>query len=744
MWRLTRLVASAAAALCLIGCPSDEEEDPPILPPRAGSISGSVTAPGGGSILGTEVLACFIVNGQCDVDSPNSKGLILQGSGSSTAYAFENMASGQYVIAAAKDNNGNSVLDSGDYEGFYGSGQTATAVTPPAQNINIAMTVNSDQALRGTVIAPPNGNVGGTQVTACYLNAGVCDLTHANTLKTTLSGTGASATFTLSVPFGQYILTAAKDINGNNLSDDGDYEGHYTSGGTEATPVIAPAQNLNILLKVKGSTTPLPSTVRYLRPTDFSGGSATVTLEGLTSTERVAVIPVHASQSLTVDNLSFTLTTSGVLSQALPPVESTELSSPRLTQQALQARTGGLARQEAHMARLERDLRDVRALRTTGAQTIGAAGSVRSLALDNCAAPYTVDSKTCGFWIESTSGQTRITATLKKVSANAYWFIQNEDLSDFSASELQSLVDDFETSVVPPDRQYFGDFADVDGNQKIIIVFTRLLAPQGLLGYVNPLDLFDDSLVFDETGRHSNEGDIFYAATPGSFNGQIPRASYFDVVMPATMVHELKHLIAIGLRLTSDVFPEELWIEEGSAMAAQQLAGMGSQVDEIQGYTDTCLSSPHNFRVVYEGRPSNPSENQCIYGYNFLFVWRAAQQRGHANFWKSWVLGPNTGILNLEAHTGVPFTELMMDFATTVALDHANFATGFDYDTFNLRDGSWQRLGTRALQSGTSALSRSMAYYIGRGTGADANITIRVNNNASPYVVILRMPGALP
>ena len=54
--------------------------------------------------------------------------------------------------------------------------------------------------------------------------------------------------------------------------------------------------------------------------------------------------------------------------------------------------------------------------------------------------------------------------------------------------------------------------------------------------------------------------------------------------MPSTMVHELKHLIATGRRILAGNDVEDLWIEEGSAMAAQQLAGMGTEVNEVEGY----------------------------------------------------------------------------------------------------------------------------------------------------------------
>ncbi|QRK12031.1 carboxypeptidase regulatory-like domain-containing protein [Archangium violaceum] len=749
MRKVVQIVGGALLALGLTACPDSDEDKDKDTTSTGNTISGTVKAPAGGSIISTELVACFVVDGQCDVESSKTRLQVLQGMGTSASYKFDNLSAGQYLLIALKDTNKNNEFDPGDYVGVYGNSLGAVAVKPPAQNINITMTVNTETAntgISGTVTAPAGGSISGTQVVACFVSGGACVPDHSNTRQVTLSGTGSSGTYSFSsLAAGQYTLVAYKDINVNSQVDDGDYEGFYTTTGTSASPVTSPAQGVNIFLRVRGggTTTPPPG-VTFLRPSDFSGGSATVTLQGLSPTERVAVIPVHASQSSTVDGLRYTLNTTGVLAQTL--TDSGVAALPRSDLEPAVPDTGDekAAHQEAHLTRLSKGLRDVETLRRGGARTLGARGTVRAQALDNCAAPYTVGSKACSFWISNGSSQTRITATLRHSSPNAYWFVQNEDTSEFSSSELQSLANDFETRVIPSDNRYFGDFADVDNNQKILIVFSRLLGPQGLLGYVLPLDLYDDANAYPATGTHSNEGDIFYAATPGTLGSVYSRSSYFSTVMPATMVHELKHLIATGRRHTADNLPEELWIEEGSAMAAQQLAGLGTQVGEMQPYARYALAAPQNYRVVHASRPSSHDEGLGIYGYNFLFVWRAAQAVGHDTFWRNWTAGPGRGISNLEVHTGKPFSELMLDWAAALALDHAHLIDGYDYDTFNLRDGSWTSLGYGTLQSGVSGTTRSMAYHVGRGTGANASITLQVSNGANPHAVVLRLPGALP
>jgi hypothetical protein len=237
-------------------------------------------------------------------------------------------------------------------------------------------------------------------------------------------------------------------------------------------------------------------------------------------------------------------------------------------------------------------------------------------------------------------------------------------------------------------------------------------------------------------GVRSNEADVFYAATPGSLSG-LPRNDYFQTVMPSTMVHELKHLIMYSERLPKSLSSEDSWWEEGAAVAAAELAGYGSHVGRTQDYAQLALAAPQSFRLIYQSRDELSAEEQItMYGYNFLMLWRIAEKVGHDNFWKRWTAGPQVGIANLEAHTGQSLPEMMLDFATTLLLDGTN--EGFDYQSLSLRDGTWQPLGYSALSS-TQGSARSMAYYLGRGMGGNASITIQ-SQHSQPYAVVVRLP----
>jgi hypothetical protein len=464
-----------------------------------------------------------------------------------------------------------------------------------------------------------------------------------------------------------------------------------------------------------GNTTVTANSYAVYRPSNFQGGQLVLSLPNLKTTEQVIAIPLHASQDLNPDGLAYTLGVENISPLSIRPAshhhpEADEPSRYRLKHLEF------LQHSQQIMNRWQRNK---------------PAAQPRAQAFDRCPAPYTINQKQCQFAILSGNNFQNIVATLRFVSANAYWFVQNEDVGDLSDQDLSSLAQKFEQITVPSDTRYFGGFPDADRNGKIFIVFSRILGPDNLLGYVAPWDLLPNGQV---QGTISNEGDIFYAATPGSLSGTSEQ-TYLNQTMPATITHELKHLIASGVRVLSNKPSEELWAEEGSAQAAQELAKQGDNpiVSRFQ------LEAPHNFRLVYQGRPSDPKESQGIYGYSFLFLWRIAERIGHDRFWRQWVAGPQTGIANLERATGQGFDNLMIDWALTLALDHVKGGENFWYQGINLRDGTWQPIGTLPLGN-LQGTARSMAYHIGVGSG-NARIGLQTNG-PKPYLLVIRYSGS--
>jgi hypothetical protein len=582
--------------------------------------------------------------------------------------------------------------------------------------------------ISGTVLAPPGGDVANTFVFACK---GQNDCPGQTTIQT--SGSSAPYAFE-NLPSGQYQLFALKDVNGNGQLDDGDYMGIYNCTsleGCQPTPVSPPAQGIGIQLHVVGgSSGGNGAGVTFLRPADFQNGSVTLTFNDLKSSESVAVVPVYATQAPNPDAFSFSVSTQGVQTSLGPQSEPRSLTPQERLRLELSAR---------HGERLEQGNRIVNALRESGVQPL-ASSSLAPQAYDKCPLPYSVNATQCSFWVIGNNNvQQQINATLRLESAKAYWFVQNEDTSDLSASELQSMAQIFEQTLLPSNTRYFGNTADIDNNGKVIILFSRLVAEGGALGYVYGVDFFPDAQT-QPHGVRSNEADMLYMATPGSTAQFGLNREQFFAEVPGTLVHEHKHLIMFSVRILQGRQPEEAWWEEGAAMASMELAGYGTQLGITQPRATLALQRPQDFRLAYASRQSlTPEENFTMYGYNFLMLWRIAEKVGHDNFWKRWTAGPGIGLANLEAHAGQPFAELMLDFAATLLLDRREQA--YSYSSLNLRDGSWHALGTRGLTT-TSGSARSMAYYVGRGNGGSASVTLQTSHDA-PYAVVVRSSASL-
>ncbi len=314
-----------------------------------------------------------------------------------------------------------------------------------------------------------------------------------------------------------------------------------------------------------------------------------------------------------------------------------------------------------------------------------------------------------------------VDTTLRFESANAYWFVDDVYADEFTPEQLERLAGIFEEDIVPVDTEYFGPFPDFDNNGKIFIVFSHLDA----YGYVDYNDLFDNDEVLAETGYHSNEGDIFYAYLPSDNEAfGFDRESYFTENLPSTLVHELKHLIAGGIRLSlpEDEFLglEESWAEEASAVAAEELSLYGSAVTGYaQGAAADALADPEAYRIVDDDEEAGP-EGFSYYGYDFLFLWRVAERVGHETFWKAWTAGPETGVANIEKNAAElgSFADMMTNWAVSVMFDHTGKLPDYDYESLNLRHGTWQNPWYSAPLSADSSRTRSPSNSVAATTKA--------------------------
>lgn len=468
-------------------------------------------------------------------------------------------------------------------------------------------------------------------------------------------------------------------------------------------------------------------------PDDFNEATLTIQLPGLQASDYVALVPIYAGQDSSgtdPDGIQYAIDVQNVASASWTPAASAA-SGP-----SIPADTVALRASRAFIARA----------RASGRQPLNRQVWVQGFS-DNCPEPYQVGVTQCDFWVftdlsTSPPTQTLINTTVRYVSKSAVWFVEDGLSGDdaLADSELAALANTFENTVWPTIVTNFGNAQDFDGNGKIFIVLSPNVGNAGLFGYVYSADLYPDT----GSPPRSNEGDIFYATTPGPPINRYSwtRDAFLNTALPGTMAHELKHLVATGYRVVNGYPLEEAWIEEPSAEVAKELSGFGTAYGRIQQRADAALANPEAFRIVYASRPSG-EEGRAIYGFNFLMLWRAHEKVG-ATLWKPWVQSNLVGIANFEAATGQNFADALVDWALALLFDGTGQLSGYEYQNLDLRDGSWQTLHYQPLTSVSNRTLRSMAFYVGRGTGADASIALTVSHPALVRVAVVRFAGPLP
>jgi trimeric autotransporter adhesin len=116
------------------------------------TFSGTVDAPAGGDVAGTEVIACVVVSGECD--GQLSRAVTISTSGASAPFSFGAPAGYSYLMMAMKDLNGSNTLDAGDYVAYLTDAAGSLEVlSSSTSGLHLSLTVNGASAL-------PSGLVG--------------------------------------------------------------------------------------------------------------------------------------------------------------------------------------------------------------------------------------------------------------------------------------------------------------------------------------------------------------------------------------------------------------------------------------------------------------------------------------------------------------------------------------------------------------------------------------------------------
>jgi len=209
------------------------------------------------------------------------------------------------------------------------------------------------------------------------------------------------------------------------------------------------------------------------------------------------------------------------------------------------------------------------------------------------AVPFEVGAQT-QLWLLHTDSTvfSRINVTLQVVTPHAYFWV--EDGVSFNQDDAQKLIDTFENSIYPTDREFFGSewTPGVDGDPHLYIIYARDLG-SNVAGLYNTGDEYPPQI-----SQYSNAHESFYIDSTQNLA---------DDYTYGTLAHEFQHMIH--------------WYQdrnEGSFLNE----GFSELATFLNGY------STGGFDWVYTLNPDinltdwlgASGDNSPHYGANFLFV----------------------------------------------------------------------------------------------------------------------------
>jgi hypothetical protein len=273
-----------------------------------------------------------------------------------------------------------------------------------------------------------------------------------------------------------------------------------------------------------------------------------------------------------------------------------------------------------------------------------------------------------------------ISATLRYNGTRALIYSDDtQPTGSFTQQDYEELGQEFDSSIYPTNTSHFGTPTDIDGNGRIVILFTPRvndLTPDGQAhrGFISGFVLLNDLSSIFPAGT-TNEMEIFYSIVPdpnGEYGNVFPTDNVKDVV-PGTLAHEFEHMISNGYRFvtlgsgTDPSYLQQTWLEEGMAHMAEDLNDMdGQNIARASLY----LASPGPYATSILGnselRPYNIDTLEQRGGI-FLFL-RYLGDQIDETIYKKIVQSKKVGIASVTDVTKTNFYTSVGDFLAALYL----------------------------------------------------------------------------
>jgi immune inhibitor A len=209
------------------------------------------------------------------------------------------------------------------------------------------------------------------------------------------------------------------------------------------------------------------------------------------------------------------------------------------------------------------------------------------------AAPLEAGART-QLWLLNTDSNdySRIDVTLQYVTPHAYFWV--EDDVDFNKDDAKRLIDTFENSIYPTDREFFGSEWNpgVDGDPHLYIIYARDLGSM-VAGFYDSGDEYPPQI-----SPYSNAHESFYIDSSQDLANDYTYG---------TLAHEFQHMIHWYQDRNESSF-----LNEGFSELATFLNGY-----DTGGFDWYYTSNPDMNLTDWLG---GSGDNSAHYGANFLFV----------------------------------------------------------------------------------------------------------------------------
>jgi hypothetical protein len=348
----------------------------------------------------------------------------------------------------------------------------------------------------------------------------------------------------------------------------------------------------------------------------------------------------------------------------------------------------------------------------------------------------------------------------------------------FGDADYRRYAARFDTLVYPLDSAAFGAPTDIDGNGRVVLVFTRSVNEQTprdavtyVAGFTFSRDLFPvGGSPRTEACEGSNEGEYFYLLAPdpaGVVNGNPRTTSFVDSITTAVIAHEFQHLINAGRRIhvNNASTLEEKWLDEGLAHIAEELlfyreAGVSPRSNLDAG---RLRASSH----VLDAYNRDMGGNQVRYRNYLQRTSRASPVGGDDELWTrgaAWSLlryladrggvgtdvfsrlvnSRSTGVANAVGVFGTGLATLVRDWNVTHAVDDLAPGSPFQQPGWNFRSIFANIGGGGVYPLSVQPMTSGIAYAGSVLSGGAAYYRITVPANASATVSLTEQSGAAP